>query len=240
MAYQDKIYNKYLSLGFEVMNTVDYERTSKVYNLNYSDIMPSDLNAEILDIGCGMGHFLYYLKKLGYRNFQGVEVGHEQVEFCRKNITERIELVEDTPAFLDQRKNSFDLIVMNDVLEHFSKEDAFGILIKALASLKAGGRLIIKTPNMANLFAASSLYIDFTHETGFSELSLPQILKAAGFRNVCCRGDRIYISSAVKRAFFYIARKAYLSLLKIVILLDRPGDNYPTIFSKNLIVWADK
>ncbi len=240
MLYQDIIYKKYLTSGFKQMNTASYERISKSYELNYSDLITPNLNAKILDVGCGMGHFLYYLKKQGYKNFLGVDVGIEQVEYCRENITEKVEKIESIFKFLDSRKDCYDLIVLSDVLEHFNKDKVVELLSAILSSLNRQGKLIIKTPNMSSLFAPASLYIDFTHEVGFSEVSISQILKAVGFRKVDCRAEKIYISSPIKRIIFNILRKLYLRLLRFIILLDRPGDNYPRIFSKSLIALADK
>ena len=239
-TYRDLIYSRYLSIGFQEMNASDYEKIAKSYELNYGDIITLDFNSKILDIGCGMGHFLYYLKKRGYNNFLGIEVGAEQFDYCKKNITERVEKVKDTFEFIASKKNYYDLIVLNDVIEHFNKNDAFKLLETIFLSLKGQGRLIIKTPNMGNPFGNSSFYIDFTHEIGFSEISLPQILKLIGFKNVLCRDEKIYVSSFLKRLIFNVLRKIYLAVLRFIILLDRPGGNYPKIFSKNLIVFADK
>lgn len=240
MSYQELIYKNYLTLGFAEMNAADYERSAWVYDLDYGEVMPRDLKARILDIGCGMGHFLYYLSKQGYQDFLGVDIGAEQIEHCRKNVTERAEKVTDVFVFLDGRKDNYDLIVLNDVLEHFCKDKAVELLLKIRLSLKDTGRLIVKTPNMGNLFAPASFYIDFTHETGFSEVSIVQALKAAGFSKVSLRAEKLYISSAIKRVIFGLLRKIYLRILRFIVLLDRPGDNYPRIFSKNLIAVADK
>lgn len=240
MLYQEILYKKYLSLGFSELNTATLDRISKSYELNYSDLISCKLDARILDIGSGMGHFLYYLKERGYKNYLGLDVGIEQIEYCQKNVTENVEKVEDIFEFLDNREKYYDLIVMNDVLEHFNKDKVLELLNKILISLNPKGRLIIKTLNMSNLFASSSLYIDFTHEVGFSELNLPIILKAIGFREVGCRAERLYISSVAKRIIFNILKKLYCRFLRLIVLLDRPGDNYPRIFSKSLIIWADK
>ncbi len=240
MGYRDKIYKNYLSSGFREMNTGEFEKISESYGLNYNDLLPCNPNIRILDIGCGMGHFLYYLKKRGFRNFLGIDIGPEQVDYCLKNISENVERVEDVFEFLDKHKNYFDLVVMNDVLEHFGKGEAIELLSKIFISLSDKGRLIIKTLNMGNLFAAASFNIDLTHETGFSEISLQAALRLSGFKKVNCRPEKIYITSKVKGFFFRILRAGYMGILRLIVLLDRPGDNYPKIFSKNLISWADK
>lgn len=240
MNYQDAIYRNYLSLGFCQMNSADYDRSANAYTLNYDDLIGRDRNIKIVDIGCGMGHFLYYLKKKGYENFSGVDIGKEQIAYCRTNITQRVEWVSDIYEFLNIKKDYYDVIALNDVVEHFKKDEVFRLLGLILASLKPGGRLILKTPNMGNILGTSSFYIDFTHEVGFSEISILQILKAAGFKKAECRAERLYISSSVKRLFFMTLRGLYLKAFNLLLMLERPGDNYPMILSKNIIAWADK
>lgn len=240
MHYRDLIFDRYLSCGFEAINTKDYDRSAMVYDLNYQRLFGSDKNHGILEIGCGMGHFLYYLSKKGYRDFLGVDVGREQIEHCRKNITEKVQLVDDIFSFLQSYRKQYDLVVMNDVIEHFNKEEITRLLPLIFESLKRNGRLIIKTPNMGSLFAASSRYIDFTHEVGFSELSLTQVLLASGYKNVKCYEEKIYISSPIKRIIFEVLYRIYRRTIKTLLLLERPGDNYPLILSKNLIAVGEK
>lgn len=73
---------------------------------------------------------------------------------------------------------------MNGVLEHIPKK----VIVKALElvhkSLRKGGIFIVKVPNMANPFGLYSRYIDITHETGFTEYSLYEVLNVAGFGNI--------------------------------------------------------
>ncbi|HAH20839.1 MAG: hypothetical protein A2Y00_03095 [Omnitrophica WOR_2 bacterium GWF2_43_52] len=240
MQFQDIVSEKYLSTGFKELNTGDYDRWIESYDLNYQDLIGSSDTQNILDIGCGMGHFLYYLKKRGYKNFLGVDIGREQIEHCRVKVTNNVKRVENIFGFLNERKNSYDLIVLNDVLEHFNRDDTINLLQQIVCSLKKGGRLLIKTPNMGSLFACASLSIDFTHQIGFSEISLPQVLRAVGFSSIGVRPEKIYISSKIKSMLFTILRMFYFMFLKFLVFIDRPGDNYPTIFSKNIIAWADK
>jgi hypothetical protein len=49
-------------------------------------------------------------------------------------------------------------------------------------TLKPGGKVFIKTPNMENPFNLRSRYMDFSHEVGFTEHSLYEVLSTAGFR----------------------------------------------------------
>ena len=44
------------------------------------------------------------------------------------------------------------------------------------AALRAGGAVLIDVPNMDWLFAGHERYMDFTHELGFTQESLSQLL----------------------------------------------------------------
>ena len=71
-------------------------------------------------------------------------------------------------------------------------------LIKMHACLKRGGFLYVKTPNMANPFVnTAGRYIDFTHEVGFTEKSLRQVIEAAGYGRVCIYGTDIYVFNPI-------------------------------------------
>lgn len=240
MGYKDKIYNKYLTCGFDGLNSAGFELIAKAYRLNYHGILPIGKLASIVDIGCGMGHFLHFLKDENYVNASGVDIGGQQVEYCSNNGLKNVKKIENVFNFLKDNPEQFDAVVINDVLEHFNKEEAFLLLESIRGALKPAGRIILKTPNMSNLFASSSVHIDFTHEIGFSEISIVQALSASGFRNAKCLQERIYISNPMKRWLFSLIHGIYTLLLKAVIYIDRPGDNYPKILSKNIIAYADK
>ena len=46
--------------------------------------LPVDKSANILDIACGEGTFLSYLKELGYKSLKGFDLSPENVSICHK------------------------------------------------------------------------------------------------------------------------------------------------------------
>lgn len=147
----------------------------------YSEVLPSDKQAKILDIGCGPGHFLYYLKREGYSNFWGIDVSSYIVDFVKKNASERVEQA-DIFQFLKNSKDEYDIIIGNDLIEHIPKERILDLLTLIHSALKPGGRVILKTPNMGSPFALLARYLDFTHSIGFTEHSLAEVLTVANFQ----------------------------------------------------------
>jgi len=188
MDYLNSIY-KYVN----DLSVKEFERMAKFYQYYYNGLLPENKNARILDLGCGTGHFLYFLDKKGYKNYYGVDLSEEEINFCKENVTKNVEAMDGFDFLKKNRK--FDLIVLNDVLEHIKKESLFEFLKLIHNSLEKGGRLLIKVPNMANPFALQSRYADITHDIGFTELSLREALITAGFKNIIIRGSSYPIYS---------------------------------------------
>ena len=166
-----------------IFSKEEYEQHRINHEMNYGKFLPSDRNSRILDIGCGAGHFLYFLKKKGFDNFLGIDISQQQVDFCRKNVSEQVERA-DALEFLKDRSKSYGMIVANDVLEHIPKDKVIPFLSLIYNALKSSGIFLMKVPNLGNPFAIRLRYVDFTHAVGFTEKSLYQVLWIAGFRNI--------------------------------------------------------
>ncbi len=96
----------------------------------------------ILELGSGNGDLLLALKKLGYHNLTAMDLSNaaaerlesNQINFLRGNIEQELNF-----------SQSFDIIILNNVIEHFSQPD---LVLRQLANLlNSNGRVIILTPN---------------------------------------------------------------------------------------------
>src|SRR5437762_12431311 len=97
----DKLNTSYVSthLGRNRSTSPDQlESYARHYEKVFLPHLPADRKSQVLEIGCGLGHFLYFLKKQGY-NHWGIDIGHEQIEVCREQITRQVEWVSDTCSF---------------------------------------------------------------------------------------------------------------------------------------------
>lgn len=83
---------------------------------NYLRHLPADKSAPILDIGCGLGHFLEFCRIHGRTDLTGVDLGQANVEFLRARGF-NVELGEGG-EFLKSTERQFRAIVMNDVITH--------------------------------------------------------------------------------------------------------------------------
>lgn len=228
-----KVFEKYLSSHFANHNPESNPENWhwQSYDEIYGKYLPKNKNVKILDIGCGMGQFLWYLKKKDYQKILGVDISRECVDFCRQKVTKKIRLINDLKKFLTSNKNTFGLIIMNDILEHFSKKEILPILEKVYTALKKEGILFIKTPNAASLTAITLRYQDFTHETSFTEFSLEQILRVAGFQE-------IYIFGPAESNF--LKEKMHRFLMKFIYRFERGGLINPEIFTVDLVAIVKK
>lgn len=104
--------------------------------------LPDD--ARILDVGCGDGFHLKLLKKYGKASWtlEGVDVDKRAAEMAEKaGLKVHLGNIEE----LDLPKNSYDLAIMFQTIEHVEKPEK--VLSAVLEILKPGGKLVVVTDN---------------------------------------------------------------------------------------------
>ena len=144
--------------------------------------LPRNLDAAILDCGCGEGYIVSWLRARGYRAAAGVDASAEEVGVAQALglPVERGEL----SATLAARTASIDFLVFRNVLEHLHKAEVLAVLDAARRALRPGGKVWIQVPNAESPFGARLRYADFTHELAFTQDSIAQVLRATGFAAV--------------------------------------------------------
>jgi 2-polyprenyl-3-methyl-5-hydroxy-6-metoxy-1,4-benzoquinol methylase len=194
--YRQRVYQRYISTHFGTGGKFEFQSNypffEKYYRINYLKHLPADRKARVLDIGCGMGQFLYFLRANGYENHLGIDASEEVVDYCRSREfnVERAEAREH----LAQHRETYDAIIMNDIVEHFTKQELFDLIQACHEALRPDGVLIIKTANGAHPFmGAHSLSVDLTHELLLSEESLSQLLHVFEFRAIQALPLQAYI-----------------------------------------------
>ena len=216
---KNKVYNGYLlTHPFYSSNSFNLDGSFRFFNTNYLKFLPSEKTARILDIGCGTGDFLSYLNSNNYTNSLGIDISKEQIDHCRIHVTKKVQLINNLDAFLKENKNSFDFILMNDIIEHIEKEEVIDTLSLVLASLKENGVVVIRTVNLKNRWGMAVRYMDFTHTTGFTQESIKQVMLTAGFKNVSLVSEihpvydiKSFIRISLKRLFEFIYRLEYIA-----------------------------
>jgi len=98
--------------------------------------------AQILELGCGHGSFVALMRQAGY-DARGVEMSPWIVDFARRTFGIPIEV--GPVEVLDVPRESLDVIVLMDVLEHLA--DPLETIGYCLRLLRPDGLLIVQTPS---------------------------------------------------------------------------------------------
>lgn len=165
------------------------ERAAASHAAWLGDLLPANKDARILDVGCGYGYALLATRKLGYHNISGLELSEQQAEKARLNDL-IVEVTDNTARTLQEAPQSYDCVLLLDVLEHVPVEAQIDFLRACASSLRPGGRLILTVPNASSILSPRWRYNDYTHHSSFTEHSLHFVLRNAGFNSVEIEEDR--------------------------------------------------
>jgi SAM-dependent methyltransferase len=151
--------------------------------------LPPDKSSRILDLGCGYGAILHFLREAKYLNTTGVDVSPEQIDTARQLGFEDVHC-QDLRGFLDHvQAGTYHAVIAFDILEHFTKPELLDLLDELHRVLVPGGRLIVHAPNGEGIFSGTILNGDLTHELAFTRSSLHQLAGATRFRLVAVKED---------------------------------------------------
>lgn len=155
-----------------------YRKVYLQYLINFSK------DASILDLGCGNGLMLQFLKTEGFQNLYGIDISEQQVAIARRRglVTDSI----DAFSFFLNNKDKFDIVFAMDIIEHLQKEELFEFFKGIFELLNDDGVLLIHTPNGDGIFPNHIIYGDLTHLTVFNPNSIGQILRLIGFTDIKC------------------------------------------------------
>lgn len=179
---RDRIYGDYNVISSSSLNrrpTMSLVGQARQYRQRWAHFLPADRQAPILDIACGSGAFLYFLKLEGYANIKGIDISRQQIEAARNIGMTQVE-VADALSYLQGYPNTYEVINAQNILEHMTRDELFAMLDAVVASLKSGGILLAVVPNSKSLFSARVRYADITHELSFTPESIVQICTAVG------------------------------------------------------------
>lgn len=234
MNYNTEIFKNYFDANAHPDYLKVHRGNQEFYADNLADLLPRDKDSKILEIGCGAGQLLYYLKVSGYKNIEGADIGEEQVKFL-ESMGINGTVISSLQEYLKDKKDHYDLIIMNQVIEHFPKSELWDNSSLIYKSLRKGGAFIFITPNMSCLSGLSQRYTDFTHEIGFTERSASQIMRIAGFKDIVVRGDKITLKLRIGRIVWWLSNIIWHSILGFIYYVEK-GMDRPRILSRHLIV----
>jgi len=187
-----KLYSKqYLNLTYKSVDGIDKRfehiaslskkksdnknRAERVYNFFSKD------NLSLLDIGSGIGVFIYEMRKRKW-NVKGIELDKRYADFCKQkhglNVYQK-----DLSKF--ESRNKFDLVSLNKVLEHVY--DPVKLLKLSSKFLKKKGVLYIEVPDVKASNGGKQrqeFCIDHLHV--FSKSSFYLLAEKSGLQTLAC------------------------------------------------------
>ncbi len=238
--YRERLYRSYLSTHLETyrpMTPDGLERDRRLFRGLYRRFLPDSRDVEILEVGCGTGSFLAFLRSEGYRRVHGIDAGEEQIALARRLGIDEVE-VADAIAYLAAHPAHYEFIAALDVIEHFAKDEVLEFLDLAYSALRPGGRILLRTPNADSPYHSWIRYADFTHEVTFTPRSIGQVLRAAGFT-----GIEIYPLEPYAHGLWSAGRRllwlGVKQLIRLYLLVEQ-GTAGSGIFTANLCAVARK
>jgi len=121
MNYRDILYKTYVSNNKQFLYGSDdkqnLRKLGNLRNLHYAlAVWLSGISREenVLDVACGEGNVLEWLKSEGFVNLCGVDISFEQIEIARLQFPQVI--CGDAIDYLEVRPHQFQLITAFDIL----------------------------------------------------------------------------------------------------------------------------
>jgi len=234
----DRLFERYhtYSRRPEFMNDQGLLRTMfKSFERVLGSWLPDDLSAAILDVGCGEGALLAFLKYKGYQKLYGLDISPENVNLCHHLGFGSVQELDMSQLDRFPGPSHYDVIFAMDVIEHLPKQSAADFLEHIRERIRPGGFLILQTPNMGSFTGLYHRYYDLSHEFGLTEKSALDLLMLVGFRI-----DEIQIRPAWNAtSFLGYLREVYLRLLHLAVFLAE-GSARPKIPTRNLLIRAKR
>ncbi len=220
------IYQLYNEGYFKNKSTVcgfsDYFSLEKPFKKNFSKRLQKILRFKkdgcLLEIGAASGFFLNEARK--FFQISGNEISKEACDFAERNYGIYMECGNFEPN--NYSKDTFDVIVMSDVIEHLAKP--FDILKGVFAIQKKNGLLVLSTGDVDSLIAKISgkkwhLFTAPAHLFFFSKRTIRLALERVGYRIIEIDYEYnyytlVYILERLTKSF-QIGGRFYRNLSKI-------------------------
>jgi cyclopropane fatty-acyl-phospholipid synthase-like methyltransferase len=201
--------------------------------------LPSNRATKVLDLGCGSGTLLHFLREAGYKHVIGVDLSAEQVACALALNIEGVrqgDLFDELSVTGDE---TWDVVATLDVIEHMTKSELLKFAGEVYRVLKPRGRWLIHVPNAEALFGSRIRYADWTHEQAFTKESIEQMARVVGFNVVQCYEDQPIVHG-LKSALRWLLWKMARGVLRLYWVAETGALGQDCLFSQNLLAVARK
>ena len=213
-------------------------RLDPYLELNYRPLLPANLDARILDVGCGEGRVIAFLADLGYRSIVGVDRDADALAKLDPRPGVTLRRMDISAADLAQDADRYDLIVMREMIYYFPRRDMPEVMSAVAAILNPGGAVIIEAFNGALLCAGFTAAKDPGILTCYTEHSLKRLLQGAGLEVRHVLGPK-HPRKSLRSLPYHAARRVWTTLLRMIYVLERGIDSeLPKLYTKSVIAVA--
>jgi len=151
----------------------------------YLPLLPKIQNARVLDIGCGAGEFLNFLRN---HDVPAIGIDLDAHEVARANERGLTAVVAEATEYLTHCDEQFAAICLFQVIEHVPPGMIRPLIEACAQALAPGGALLIETINLRNPNAVNGFYTDPTHQVPLSDNYMSFVFQWNQLENV----DLIY------------------------------------------------
>lgn len=237
--FRIEFYKKYNSTFKTYLSDFNLKLIAKMWkwaDYKYLPLISSyPKDSAILELGCGRGYMLEYLRNNGFNNLKGIDISEEQIRISKQKGFD-VEVV-NALEYLNENQNKYKIIFALDFIEHFSKDELILLFDAIYNNLEQKGVFIFHTLNGQTIQSHNLIYGDLTHLTIFTPNSALQLLRITGFDNIT-----FYETGPVPKNLFGIVRLLFWKLIKIrynfVRLIETGGTE--KILTQNFITAAKK
>ncbi len=175
-------------------------------------------NGHVLEVGAG---YCDWINNVAAARRVAVDIWPEVARFASPGVEAVVlDAARDLGRF---GAASFDTVLASNILEHFEPGVAASVVDDIGRVLKPGGRLVIIQPNFR--YASRQYFDDYTHRSVFTDVSLPNLLRARGYRidlvqprflPYSMRGTRLPIRPWTVRAYLHSPFKPMAGQMLVV------------------------
>lgn len=239
LQYRDAIYNNYFSNQVNKLNRDYAGMLAEQASHNAAELinlLPTNKNAKIVDLGCGFGTFVKPALDAGYTDVTGYDISEEQVAIAHQLGLKSVQHSSISDYFAKGEK--VDVIIGLDIIEHFTKDELLAFLKAVKNSLNPGGKAIFRTPNMDAPQTSVYSYGDISHEVFLNKSSALQVMSASGYRKTEVFGGLLRNRHPLKEIIRKFIWWQYKTLKKVVLFCTaRTWHN--VIFEPNLLIVSE-
>lgn len=209
-----------------------YTYYPRLYKRNFGKHLPDLKSAKILVVSAGPGYFVDYLNQSGYVDVLGIDSDPEKVELARNRSINVI--VADAIEYLTKSPDKYDMIILEQEINHLTKDEFLSVLALVKSRLSAGGSVALNAGNYANPITAPDHYgTNLDHFSAWTSLSLEQAYQSSGYSEWSTHPLDNYV--LYENPLNYVA-KAVTGLISITLrVLFKMYGKDEKIFSKRLV-----